>query len=293
MRAWALCLLLCGCGDDDGGTAAADARPGFDAGPPSFGRAPATIEVYANQAGGESWTEGTARIASEPWPDPYTEAEREGSCRRLVSQVPFCDPPCETGLCTAPNVCTPYPAARSAGTITLAGGGGQRTLSPPDYLGFSVPGALFGQEVTASAPGADYPGFTLSAPLGEPLVLADASLQTAPGVPLVLDWTPGGDPEARIYLELIADRGHAMVHPSVIECDLPDAAGHLRVPQAMADAHGDPANWSCGDCFTSRLVRYRRAATTTAEGEVELWAGSRVSIFAVPFAAVEQSLSGR
>jgi hypothetical protein len=153
---------------------------------------------------------------------------------------------------------------------------------PPSYTLYQ-PGTVFpvDDELTASAPGADFAAFTLRASVGAPLATSTPGATLAAGTPLVIRWTPE-DPDARVRLELIADRGHAQVHPSVIECDAPDSAGMIEVPQAMVDAHADPSNWGCGDCFPSWLTRYRTAKATTASGDVELWVGSRTSLYIVP-----------
>ena len=261
-----------------------DAPPaGADASVAQFGRAAAWIQVYVNASAGEVWTEGLAGIYEEAWPDPYTEAEREGSCRRLTSEVPFCDPPCAAGLCTAPDVCSAYPEALSAGVIGLAGGGTTRTLDPPAYSLYQI-GAVWPAEteITATAPGATYPAFSLAAPLGPPLAVTPPGVTLTVGSPVTFTWTPGSVAAARVRVELIADRGHAAVHPSVIECDVEDAAGSLTVPQGMIDAHADRTNWSCGDCYTSWITRYAAARTTTGGGELELWVGSRQSVYATP-----------
>ena len=278
MRLALYLVLLGACGDDDAAPPRADASPP----PMGFARAPSRVDVFTNEAAGETWTDAAVVLMAEAEPDAYRVDAEEGSCRRLVAVEAFCDPPCLTGVCLAGGTCEPWPTARSAGDVTIAGGAVSRTLVPPSYV-VSELGLVFpaGEEVSASAQGADYPGFRVAATMSPPFDPTPAGITLVRGEPVTITWAPA-DPEARVRLQLIADRGHALVHPSVIECDVADGDGTITVPQAMIDAHADPANWSCGDCFSSWATRYRAARTTTTSGDVDLWVGSRRSLYAVP-----------
>lgn len=296
----ALLLILAACGgdDDDGpgadGSVGADAPAGADGGGGGaaldelVGPHPALITV-AIRGDGQGTVFSTAIVAElrqAAAPTPYTEAQREGACLRLTSEVPFCDPACGAdALCTADDTCTPVPALESAGPLTLAVGAATRTVTPAGSIyATSEETELFpgGSTLTASAPGDVFPAFELSTAVPEPLTGVSPPGVLVAGSPYRVTWTPG-DPGTRVFLRLIADRGHNPVHPSVIYCDAADEAGVIDVPVALIDPHVDGANWSCGDCFPSEVTRYR-TATVAAGGvggsAVRLSVATRADVYA-------------
>ena len=124
--------------------------------------------------------------------------------------------------------------------------------------------------------------FSLSARLPAPLqLLGTDQLELEQGRPLTLRWTPAGD-GSRIRVNLGADLGHAQWRSVVVQCDLPEAAGAVTVPQAMVDVLADPQNWSCGDCFSHDVRRYHRADTTLAGTSLTFWAFQSQSLYLRP-----------
>jgi hypothetical protein len=182
------------------------------------------------------------------------------------------------------GTCRPYPVPRSAGTLTVESGAASARIPFDGTYELYLSSSLFapGSNITARAPGADLPAFSLTARLPEPLALVDPEeLVLARGRELTLRWPPSGE-DARIRVTLGADLGHAQWRTVVVECDLPDAAGSVTIPQAMTDVLADPANWSCGDCFGHEVRRYRRADATLAGTSLTLWALQSASLYLVP-----------
>jgi hypothetical protein len=195
-----------------------------------------------------------------------------------------CSPACPSTSMCDDGTCRPLPVPQSAGNLTIGGGSERRVIPFDDGYFLYLPTSLFapGTEITASAAGAELPGFSLSARLPAPLeLLGTDELVLSPGRALTLRWTPSGE-DARIRVTLGADLGHAQWRSVVIQCDLPDAAGQVAVPQAMVDVLADPRNWSCGDCFSQLVQRYRRADAPLAGTTLSLWALQSASLYLVP-----------
>lgn len=271
--------MLGACGGGGGGP---DAGPQVDGGAPSFDEAPAYVHVTETSDNmGGAWSAGVEAVFRNSTVTLYTEVARAGDCRLLHGDSGgFCAEPCD-GLCNSNGECLPYPPAQSAGTLTITGLDTAVAIEPAaGYYSWYADGPALqaGVDVTASAPGSQLAGFTLSAGAPAPLVATNLDQLTPAGDrPLVIEWEAAGDPDARIFLNLLTDRGHAQIHPVVIQCDAPDT-GSLAVPQSMMAEYVDPANWSCGDCFSSWMQRYTRA-NVTGEATVELRVASQLSIY--------------
>jgi hypothetical protein len=270
---------LAACGEE-GGIASPDAAPRPDAGAgPDFSAAPAVVRVglESDGAGGALSTRVAADLRDQPAPSLYVVDPAVGACRAMHAETPFCEALCEPpSLCTAPDVCTPFPLGRSAGTIRIAAGDVAHELVYEADVGYPLGLGLdlafpAGATLVARAPGADRPGFELSAPVPAPLLVTDLpSLQLRAGEPFVIRWTPADDPGARVRLTLLSDTAaHGQFKPSVIECDAPDGAGVITVPADLVTAHLDPANWGCGRCSGSSLARYQRSGDAALELVVE------------------------
>lgn len=158
-----LTLVLCAaCG---GGGSSADAPPSADAGPNDL--RPDRIGVVDLIQG--SLPSLFAQIMDGPdLPTPEL-AMTIGECKIFVRPAPAsCSQGCTTGVCTAPDVCTPYPAPASAGPITVAGllHALQFTTGAYGYTPDWSPsdGVLFdpGAAITVSAPGDATPAFAAS-----------------------------------------------------------------------------------------------------------------------------------
>jgi hypothetical protein len=133
-----------------------------------------------------------------------------------------------------------------------------------------------------SAIGAEVAAFSAMTTMPVQLELVpDPDRRLVAGQTLTLAWVPA-DPGSRVRITLGADNGHAMLRSALIECDLPDEAGSVVIPEAMITRFVDPANWSCGECLDHELKRYRRARATAGATEVDLWLAAVRSLFLVP-----------
>lgn len=288
VMALALAAAACGAsgaGDPDAGAGdRADAAP--DPGGPVFRASPQSVwvmEAASIEGGASSFGSVQASFRDAAIPFVHTEVARDGACRLLVWDSPGCGDTCWDGLCDSTGACLPYPEQRSVGALTIAGLRAPRTLQPDDldgYYGF-VEGELFdpGAEIRVTAAGDELPGFELAvtAPsAGNPAVDGASAPEFPPfaaGEGYTFTWTPV-DPTARVRLRMASDAGHGLPSAAMIECDGPDT-GELYVAPALLDEFIDGANWSCGECPTQILMRYRRAV----DGDRELVVGTQLQFY--------------
>ncbi len=263
-----------GAGDNDGGNGDGDGD-----GTPDFEPVAAELRIIeTTPIDGSTGIYSTinARFASSAPLNVHTEVDRQGSCRLLTYDAsPRCNPPCLNGLCTDTNRCEPFPARLTAGTITLSGLANDQTLFP-DSLGnyfFDSTAKLFSPAttVTASIAGGDIDGFsqTLRAPSATSHLVIDGAGLGFPNFKRNTDfeftWS-NPDTSARVRLFMAADNAHGQPSAAIIECDSPDT-GSLTVPAALLNEFIDPQNWTCGDCPTHRLTRYRSTTVSLSNGE--------------------------
>lgn len=274
-------VALVACGDDGDGPVDApppDPMPNFDDGV-------MRIEVRSQVFDGGGATTISAPLAPTPAPWPYDAPTADGACRMHRRHDIFnCSPACDASSMCDDGTCRPNPVPLSAGTLTVASESAQARIPFDGTYELFLSTALFapGEALTARAPGDALPAFEVSARLPRPLALVGVSdLRLAPGTPLTLRWTPSGE-DARIRVTLGADLGHAQWRTVVVECDLPDAAGAVTVPQAMVDVLADRANWSCGDCFGHEVRRYGRGDVSVGGTSLTLWAIQSASLYLVP-----------
>jgi hypothetical protein len=268
-RGAALLLLVAACGDNVD-TPPLDAAVDPEA---QFDDTDAWVEVSL-RSGSISVTGNTI---TDPALWPYGEPSREGACRMWTRAIEICDPFCDfTQTCVA-GQCLSSPAARSAGTLTVSGGGESRTVPYRNnaYLLFEQTEPFQpGDEITVSAPGDVVGAFSASAVAPRPLDLTSPDPNVRNGVvvgePFAITWTPA-DPGSRVRLTLGADFGHGQHRPVVIECDAPDEAGRIDVPQGMVDELADPSHWACGICIGQEAKRYARSRTTAGALPLTLW----------------------
>ncbi len=292
-----MAVVACGDGaatDPDGGAGDDDAGPSADADvdpSPRFERHAATINVIETSAitgDATSYSYVTAGFGTAPLPFVHTETAREGSCRLLLWENPRCGPACVDGACVAADTCEPYPTNQSAGTLTLTGLRDPTAIDPDLFNGYTtdVLDDLFadGARITASAEGDTVGAFELSvdAPNVGNLAVQNAGTLDfpafAPDTDFTFAWTDT-DPSARVQLRMAADAAHGQPFAAMIECDAPDT-GSLTVPAALLTEYIDPQHWSCGECPTQTLTRYRHATTNLGNGQtLELRVGNTVQFF--------------
>jgi|GEM_PF-1859191 len=258
---------------------ASDTTP--DAGPDPWDVASAFVSVtitgYANNA---PRTLVAGALWAAPEPETYALADASGSCRLSFGENFFCDPPCEAGVCTAPDpadVCTPYPALLSAGNLVASGGSDSVRMKAGSDGGGGYAsesdGAVWqtGEEITFSADGADVPAFSTALRMIEPMVGKDlAALDLSK--PLVIEWQPptsSGNP-TRVSILLQSDRGqHGRAYASLLECDVPDT-GRFEIPAALQAKYVADEVWGCGKCPPSKLTRYVRTRVTAGGHEIDV-----------------------
>lgn len=305
----ALLILAAACGDSTGsdpdaaaGAAdanlnAPDADPSApDAGPdqPIFGSSAGNITLTESRFSTNNNTYADIRVAFEPSRTTFhREDMRAGSCRLLRYEATFCNPQCNFDQLCSESGCVSFPTFQSAGTVTVSGLRQATTISWNGgyyYQDQSLPGDFFEDSatITASAPGADFPAFSVTAG-GVQQVSATLSgsmndeLRLVDGSDLTLTWS-GSEPGARVRLTLLSPNdAHGLPSNHIIECDAPDT-GSLTIPRALVEAF--PAQQRleicvAHDCPPSHLLRYRRGTASTASGEVELLVGSKQLFFLV------------
>jgi len=281
MRTLALLLiLLAGC---DGAAVGPDAAiPDPE---PDFDDTTAWIEVaartYSDGSGGDLRIDGRLLTEAPPW--PYDVEEVVDGCR-YSTRLPMTCAQCDVDEVCVDTTCVALPAVRSAGPITVTGGGDSRTVTHDTGYQLYETGVPFapGVALTVSAPGDEVDAFELTGTTPAAIELLDRDqLQLRVGDPLVIRWTPD-DPGSRVRLTLGADLGHAQYRAALIECDAPDEHGAIAVPQAMLDRFADGANWGCGDCYPHELRRYRRDRATVGAVPVSLWVTEVTSLYLIP-----------
>jgi hypothetical protein len=176
----------------------------------------------------------------------WRKTATEGSCELLVPRAPFCDPPCEDGVCTEGDRCVKQPAPRSAGTVRLQGVRsepantgiamepqmGSFTYTAPAELTLAHPPADPGAKIRLVAEGADVPGFQIEAPGITPLVLqGPETLPVERMQPMRLQWAPAGAAEAST-IEVSVDLSHHGGTKGEVHCTAPDS-GSLEISASL------------------------------------------------------------
>lgn len=273
-------------GGPDAPPSGPDAPPGDPA--PHFDDGALRIDVQSQPFAGGPSTLVWGMLSATPPPWPYDPPVVSGNCRMALRHaIDGCEPACDpTSLCDA-GTCRPLPAPQSAGPLAIAGGGASRTIPFDIGYRFFVGEALFapGDDITVRAPGDELPGFDLTARLPAPIEVLDVdALQLRAGVPLTIRWRPAGDGD-RVRVILGADFGHAQWRTVLVECDLPDDAGAVTIPQPMIDELAHRSHWQCGACLAQEVRRYQRASVAYpgADGAtLDLWTFHAVYLALTP-----------
>ncbi len=270
-------LAACGGSDDDapaGGDAASAADAGGDA--PT---GPTDIRISQRSIDGASIDTGVSAVwwESAP-PDPYDVVSRSGPCVLTEADQSGCDGLCD-GVCID-GTCQPFPASRSAGRLTVSGGGEPIEIDPVDGL-YSFyqasPRFAAGDEVSVAAAGDEVAAFEVAASAVADLVAPGIDdLELVPAEDFTVSWEPA-DPGSWVRLRLDSDQ-HGQFSPTVIECAVADGAGTITVPGSMIERFWSSPG-SCGECPVQLLVRYRRGSATAGGEPVVLEFGSAVSFY--------------
>jgi hypothetical protein len=190
---------------------------------------------------------GKVQSAAAPELVAWTPTLEQAGCKLLEPAIPQCNPPCAASdACSAGDVCVAQAESQSAGTITVRGlttvsGNAEFTMDPLNattnsYSAFgdsklSYPPFEPGTEVQLIASGGAGQPFVLSAPGIAPLeLLTEGPVPFAEDMPLVLDWVPSPESNARIQINV--DISHHGGTKGEIVCDLLDS-GHTEVPAGL------------------------------------------------------------
>jgi len=280
--------------NDDSGPARPDAGPHVDAGPePTSLGDVLVIETTDRSYDQQPFRaygriEGRIRTGADPvW---HQEVMNDGTCRLLKFTPALCDEYCE-GVCTAPNVCQPYPTYISVGTLTLTGlVSGMLPLQPIEginwyYPSTPLPGDLFADDATVgmnASGSSDMPAFQAETHAVPRLEAEIASFQITlkDGEDHLVEWTPAGDPSARVRLTINSNNsGHGAPYNAIIECEAYDDASQIRIPAAMVEAFPENDDWDAcagSDCPRSWMRRFAQAYATVPGGGVRLIVGSEI-----------------
>lgn len=184
---------------------------------------------------------GVVKDGPEPETIVWHATEQAGDCTLSEPEAPFCDTPCGgSAACTGDDQCTPYPKARSVGTVELRGLGSQQ-LQLTDIAGKYMPdrGALpyppchEGDTVELHTDGGDYAPFMLETRCIAPLSFEPPAGELTRGRDLALMWGAAGDPElAHMLVKL--DVSHHGGAKGKIECTARDT-GELTIESALID----------------------------------------------------------
>ena len=270
-------LAACGGSDDDapaGGDAASAADAGGDA--PT---GPSDIRISQRSIDGASIDTGVNAVwwASAP-PDPYDVVSQSGPCVLTEADQSGCDGLCD-GVCID-GTCEPVPAARSAGRLTVSGGGEAIEIDPVDgvysfYQG--SPRFAAGDDISLTAAGDEVAAFEVAVSAVPDLVAPGIDdLELVPAEDFTVSWQPA-EPDSWVRLRLDSNQ-HGQFSPTVIECAVADGAGTITVPGSMIERFWDSPG-TCGECPVQLLVRYRRGSATAGGEPVVLEFASAVSFY--------------
>jgi hypothetical protein len=212
-------------------------------------------------------------VSDRPPIDFQVEAERSGLCRLLTYTPSSCDPGCGPLEVCLESTCVPYPERLGAGALTLTTEGTPTEIQPDALHGYlyELDGQVTG-EISVSAAGDEVPGFEItSCAVLPPQPIGDWSNQLterADGEDVLLEWS-NPDPAARLYLRMTTGVAtHGGIAHAEIECEGPDT-GSLTLPGSFLDTLYEEG-WSCGECGSNLLVRYRAGEAQAGPHPVHL-----------------------
>jgi hypothetical protein len=275
-----LALLLPACGEEE---AKKPAEGGGGSSEEKVGTftvrlvAPGPATPTRPASSGHATIGGTVFSAPQPQEIIWEEDMEQGDCRLLVPRVPFCETPCEGGVCVDEDMCQANPEVRSVGNLTVTGlktadGASEFTVkgingsySTPGDVSLPHPPFAEGDEVRVKAAGeGSVPAFELSAKGIAPLELTSTSFPLRKGMPLALAWKAPGQSVGRIEVKL--DISHHGGTKGKIECQADDS-GSLEVASALVSKLLD---LGVAGFPTVTVTRVSRGSTQTSAGRVEL-----------------------
>lgn len=305
-RAAALALLLglapaCGSGDgdgDDSGDSTGDDAGGSESGGDT-GEEQSPILIGSFQVGlvapvpangdtpatpGKSTLFGKIYDGPTPAQIVWEPGTKDGDCQLLTPRVPFCATPCGgSAVCVEDDTCVAYPAAGSAGTVTVTGvetGAGEREFTmdpiannyqPSGGVSLAYPAFAEGDEITLAASGDHFEAFTLRARGIAQLALTNKTISLKDGAPVDLTWTaPAQAGASTVHVKL--DISHHGGTKGMITCDTADA-GALTISAPLVKQLLD---LGVAGFPTIIVTRSSVGSATIAEGRIDLVVSSDV-----------------
>lgn len=231
--------------------------------------------VRARIAEAEHWLLGLVDNTVSNW---STLIASDGACS--LFENPFverlCDPMCSMTQQCVDGACVELPAALDVGPITVTTDRTSLEMTM-DTAGryrvdTGVPEDLFGPgaSVTATAPGGEVTGFTVSALGVAPLEIPSPAVPMSPNTPVVVSWTPA-DTGSRIQILLVSGPHHPSKPLAAILCDLPDNAGMVAIAAGLVT--GFLERTYVWNRFSS-ITRYRTGSIAPHSDPIELTVGS-------------------
>ena len=232
---------------------------------------------------GPASTSIVGRVNDGPTPATtiWEEVQVDGDCALSTPRLPYCTTSCGgTAACIEDDTCLAYPAAHSAGKVTVTGVKSasssapfELTLTNNNYLTvtpLAYPPFAEGDAVTFAAAGDYFPAFDLNAKGIAPLALTSTELALKTNQPLALTWTKGTESSANIHVKL--DISHHGGSKGQIECDTADS-GSLTIGAALITKL---LNLGVAGFPTVIVTRHAIGSTVIAPGRVELEISSTV-----------------
>jgi hypothetical protein len=230
-----------GSGGNTGGTpanAAGTANGNGAAGSGPNGAEPqGSVVVSLNPPVGDSAGYSTliGRFFAGPTPDPFPlklDSKSDG-CELLVPLLPFCSEACTPDVCTANDVCTPYPEPLGVGPIAVIGLGAELSLMPATSMvvyqspSLAYPPCAEGSKVKATSA-----SFALEAECLAPLELTGPDpLPVKAGQVVHVTWqAAAAGSKSRIRIGL--DVSHHGGKKGQIDCEVPDT-GSFDIPEPL------------------------------------------------------------
>jgi len=257
-------LLVAGCGDEAGGTAAtdaqveSDAQAELDAGGDGDAaeRLRAAIGTFAieliapkpatetrDAQPGLTSIAGRVYEAMPPSNMQWNAVEEDGDCRLFEPINPFCDPACGSGtICAGDGMCVAPPAALDAGTVTFTGLGDAVLSIDPLPRSFAYqprstsdlmyPPFAEGDVIGFSAAGDELLPFELSARGIAPLeLLSPTPIAFDPEAETLIRWTAAESSDSSRII-VIVDISHHGGRKGELVCETGDD-GELELPAAL------------------------------------------------------------
>ncbi len=296
MRSWKLLIGLCvACAspeeaDDD--TAATDSSDTTDTtaqgtGDPSVLVGTFQVRLVAPSGAAAGYTTVLGKVYDGPTPEAivWETAATDGDCTLATPRVPYCATPCGgAAVCVEDDVCEPYPASQTVGTVTLSGvvtdaGDTSFTMDPvantyqkPGGVRLPYPAFAEGDPIRLDTSDTDFnAAFTVSSSGIQPLVVADGELVAQSGAGLSLAWTPAGDMD-NDPISVKLDLSHHGGSKGMITCETDDD-GALELSATLM---GQLLDLGVAGFPTVILSRQATGSTTIDAGRVDLVVSSDV-----------------